>query len=171
MKQAREQQKEPQKEERQNRSIGDNKPSNVFQLTGAPKVEAHHLYIQNLSIPQGASNGAIIKSVIEQAKKHDIRIMSCMVKRNRYIRDQVGCKITVPKNQVYECKFSQMWGKGIDVRDWEFKPPRRSNYRFGGAERNHWRRKTEYDDPYRFEPRVDDWNDDCRPMYYDGIAS
>ena len=118
---------------------------NIFKLSGAPKVEGHHLYLENISIPQGATNTDIIKSVISHGERHNIRIMSCFVRRNRYVRDQVGCRITVPQNQVHECKFSQMWGDSITVRDWEQKPPRRNNYRGGYNDRF---RNRGYDETY-----------------------
>ena len=90
----------------------------TFSLQGAPKVVTHDLYLENVRIPNDALNKDIAMSVIEHAKKNDIRVLSCLVKRNRFVHDQVGCKISVPVTQAQSCKCHNIWPLHVTCRDW-----------------------------------------------------
>lgn len=155
-----------------NRSPGVQKTT--FKLTGAPRVEVHNLYLENIKIPPGSKNGEIIRSIVDYAGQHNVRVMSCFVKRNRVSRNQVGCKVTVPVNQVHKCKFSDMWPEHVKCRDWEQKPRKQKrnwNSWFGmssGVNQND-RTNTELTDYDRYQDfRYDeDHNDNGEYYHYD----
>ncbi len=80
----------------------------------------------------GAKNRDIGMSITEHAAKHNIRIMRFYVKRNRYVSDVVGCKVTVPSTQVQQCKSSSVWPAHVTCRDWtpqkDMRPRREGGY-------------------------------------------
>ena len=88
-------------------------------LCGAPRVQSFELYIENIIIDPKSSNKDIAANVTKYAANKGVRVMSCWVMRNRYVRDQVGCKISVPSNQVTTCKYEPMWPEHIICREWE----------------------------------------------------
>ena len=90
----------------------------MFNLAGAPKIVSQELYLENLRIPAGSSNKAIAESVIGHGKKKQVSILSCWVRRNKYVRDVVGCKITVPSTQANKCKVQPIWPEHVVCRDW-----------------------------------------------------
>ena len=94
------------------------KPAPMFDLEGAPKIVSHELYLENLRIPEGATNKAIAESVIEYGKKNHVRVLSCWVRRNKFVRDVVGCKISVPSTQSNKCKVQPIWPEHVVCRDW-----------------------------------------------------
>ena len=134
-----------------------NNQATAFKLTGIPKEDGAHLYIENIRIPSGAKNADIIKSVVKCADDNKVRIMSCFVRRNRYARDQVGCKITVPQSQVHKCKSSNMWGEGIYVRDWEIRPRVTKGFNSNGYRKQYNEHGFGYDQGYRDYDRDDGW--------------
>ena len=64
------------------------------------------------------SNKDIATKVTKYAQEKGIRIMSCWVIRNRFVRDQVGCKVSVPKEQSQKCR-TDIWPQYITCREWE----------------------------------------------------
>ena len=89
-----------------------------------------------MSIPMGAKNRDIAASITKHAAKFNIRIMRAMVRRNRYVNDQVGCRITVPSTQVAQCKSVGIWPTHVSCRDWRPRSEMQDR-RVRGNRRNH----------------------------------
>ena len=90
----------------------------TFELKGAPKLSTQTLYLENVQIPEESSNRGIAKSVIQHAKRHGGNVKSCWVFRNSFVRDRVGCKISVPSDEVHKSKNLNIWPKHVVCRDW-----------------------------------------------------
>ncbi len=99
----------------------------AFELKGAPKISTQTLYLENVRIPEGSSNRDIAESVIVHARKHGVDIKSCWVHRNKYVSDRVGCKVSVPSDQVHKCKNLDIWPEHVICRDWELRTRRAPN--------------------------------------------
>ena len=130
------------------------------------------LYLENVAIPMGASNKEIAMSITAHGLKNGVRIMNCQVKRNKYVSDQVGCKITVPSTQSSLCKNHDIWPTHVACRDWiprsELPDTGKRNHSWG--HRNE--RRDRYDDFWDdlqvdhrhgdHHEEYDDWNEGAR---------
>ena len=110
-----------------------------FKLMGAPKVLTQELYLQNVYIDRKMPNKEIAEGVIRYGAKRGIQITACWVKRNRFTRYQVGCKLTVPRSEIEKCKDVNSWPEHITCRDWEKKPAKSQYGQSGGRRPNDWR--------------------------------
>ncbi len=126
----------------------------TFDLRGAPKVVTTDLYLENMSIPVGAINRDIAASITKHAAKYDIRIMRAMVRRNKFVNDQVSCRITVPSTQVAQCKSVGIWPTHVTCRDWKPRSemPDRRGWGYGSKNQEHykstWGGNKRYDHEY-----------------------
>ena len=111
-----------------------------FKLEGAPKIVTQSLYLENVKVPVGASNGQVIASVCGHAKKNQIDVMACFVRRNKYVQNTVGCRITVAESQVQRCKFHNVWPQYVVCRDWvpRSSPHWNSSRQADAAPRDSW---------------------------------
>ena len=150
--------------------------SRTFTLKGAPKVVSCELYLENVNIPSGASNKDIGASITAHANQHDIRIMKCFVRQNRFVADQVGCKITVPTTQSQQCKATGIWPPHVTCREWV----PRSEMQERASHPNSWRPPHRRPRPYNRQHRykysdtqeyVGDYEDDYDHDYKDGYTS
>ncbi len=126
----------------QKKKSNEGNTSSTFPLKGTPKIVTSDLYLKNVTIPMGAINRDIGMSITKHATQHNIRVMRFYIRRNRYVSDVVGCKITVPSTQVQQCKSSNVWPAHITCRDWtprkDVRPMREGGYgrqnnsRYGG---------------------------------------
>ena len=110
--------KQPKDRPQPNKQFPRSGNGSTFNLAGAPKIVTTELYLENLRVPSGSSNKAIMASVTNHGKKNQIRILNCWVRRNRYVKDVVGCKITVPSTQANKCKVQPIWPEHVSCRDW-----------------------------------------------------
>ena len=89
-----------------------------FNLEGAPRIVTQDMYLENVKIPEGASNRQTAQSVMQHAKRNEIDIKFCVVRRNKFASDRVGCKISIPSTQIHRCKNHNIWPLHVTCRDW-----------------------------------------------------
>lgn len=92
--------------------------SNNKILRGRKIEEAEELYVQNIAIEQGESLKDVADMVRAHCVKKGIRIMSARTITNKFCRDVVGCRITIPVRQTDDALGIRIWPDGMSCRRW-----------------------------------------------------
>ena len=93
-----------------------NNPSHA--LTGIKKEELSYVYLRNVYVEIGDTENELKKMIKDYAFTKNVRVMNVHIKYNNYVDDNVGCKISIPANNVEKVCSDGFWPDNISCRRW-----------------------------------------------------
>lgn len=87
-------------------------------LTGQKIVKSAELYVQNIAKYEKDSLKDIADRVRRYCRNKGVRVVNARVISNKYCDDVVGCKISVPINQVDTVLGNHIWPDDVTCRRW-----------------------------------------------------
>ena len=90
---------------------------------GFRKPRTAELYLPNIAKHDGDSLKDIAEMVRERARKGGLYVITSRVVQNRYNRNIVGCRITVPERQMDDALGNRVWPRGMKARKWNPEKP------------------------------------------------
>ena len=93
-----------------------NNPSHA--LTGIKKEELSYVYLRNVYVEIGDTENELKKMIKDYAFTQNVRVMNVHIKYNNYVDDNVGCKISIPANNVEKVCSDGFWPDNISCRRW-----------------------------------------------------
>ncbi|CAH1795747.1 unnamed protein product, partial [Owenia fusiformis] len=90
-------------------------------LRGVCATKTTTLYLENIAKDECESDDDIVLQVKDYATTKGISIHQCYVVHNKVSTLRVGCKITVPVDQIVRALKVETWPDPVVCRKWEYK--------------------------------------------------